>query len=559
MPVLFTPTPQAWLYEGILSGAGPRVKEVGSAIAVFGSVIWLLNMAPPPDLSRTSVKPNLSATGITGAAGGIPAGSGVFLADRSGLCTYLNQCWQDIFGCTAGECLGNGWQRFIDPADRGRVTREWADSLRQGSDFIQQFRIRTAGGETRLVELRCWRALAHDGGFDGYIGTLENITERKRCEAEALQARRMESVGRLAGGLVHDFANLLTLISGYSEILLGRMRQSDPLRGQIEEIRSAANRGAGLTSQLLAFSRRQGIEPSILDLNESVAELEKMLCRMIGEHIELKTVLCSGLGKVKANAGQIEQVIMNLVLNARDAMARGGTITIRTANVDHPKPRVMLSITDTGHGIDSQTMAHIFEPFFTTKEHGKGTGLGLSTVDAIVKQCGGEIRVTSEPCKGATFTIFFPLAGSEAEERRPDLARGLPSVGTETILLVEDESGVRKLLHYVLVKKGYKVLEASDGNEALKLYREHGGKIDLLLTDVVMPRMSGRELAERLLMLQPDLKILYMSGYTTDVLIRSGALRPGITFLQKPLKPEALAVKIRETLDNAISASPASS
>jgi signal transduction histidine kinase/CheY-like chemotaxis protein len=375
------------------------------------------------------------------------------------------------------------------------------------------------------------------------------------------QAEKMETVGRLVGGVAHDFANLLTLIAGYSDIILNRIGEKDPIRPELDEIRKAANRGARLTAQLLGFTRGQAVQPRPLDLNAVVADLQRMLGLVVGEYVDLETDLSPNLHRVVADPGQMEQVIMNLILNARDAIPAGGRIRIETANGEideavgrehgiRPGPCVTLSISDNGHGIDPESLAHIFEPFFTTKEKGKGTGLGLSTVHRIVKESGGDIWVHSAPGEGATFVICLPRAAQASDHH--DVApppRKVADAGSETLLLVEDEEGVRKLLTHVLHRRGYKVLEASNGEEALHLYERHRSAIQLVLTDMVMPHMSGRELGEKLRSLSPELKIIYMSGYTDDVLVRTGALGPGMSFLQKPLRPEVLAAKVREALD----------
>ena len=360
--------------------------------------------------------------------------------------------------------------------------------------------------------------------------------------------------------MAHDFANLVTLISGYSDLILSRLPEKDPLRPELDEIHKAANRGARLTSQLLGFTRGRSIEPRPLDLNALIVDMERMLRPIIGENVDLRTALAVDLAKVKADPGQMEQVVMNLILNARDAMPTGGCIRIETANgvMDQETadlhdmeagPFVRLAISDTGHGIDGETSAHLFEPFFTTKARGKGTGLGLSTVHHIVKQSGGGVWVRSAPGQGATFTICLPRAHGTAEHTEPVLAANAAGAGTEAVLLVEDEDGVRRLLSHVLRRRGYQVLEAPNGEEALKLFQQRGDDIHLVLTDMVMPGISGRELAEKLRALRPELKLIFMSGYTDDVLVRSGALRPGMSFLQKPLRPDTLTAKVRETLD----------
>src|SRR6266513_2056665 len=388
--------------------------------------------------------------------------------------------------------------------------------------------------------------------------------ERKRAE-EALrqseerlrQAQKMEAVGRLAGGVAHDFNNLLTVITSYSDLLLEDLGSDDPKRDDVVQIRKAAEGAAALTRQLLAFSRQQVLEPKALDLKTTVAGTEKLLERLIGEDVRLTTVLAPDLGVVKADPGQLEQIIINLAVNARDAMPTGGRLTIEAANVDmdeayvrghapaSPGRYVMLALSDTGIGMDEQTKARIFEPFFTTKEPGKGTGLGLATVYGIVKQSGGFIGVYSEPGHGATFKVYLPR-GEQASEpvaapQPPARALG----GTETILLAEDEAAVRNLARRVLEKHGYTLLRAATGRDGVRLAEQHGSPIDLLVTDVVMPEMGGRELAQRLTTRQPTLKVLYLSGYTDDAIVHHGVLDAGVAFLQKPFKPDELVRKIR--------------
>ena len=384
----------------------------------------------------------------------------------------------------------------------------------------------------------------------------------RRSEQQFRQSQKMEAIGRLAGGIAHDFNNLLTGITGYSELLLNSLRPEDPMRGNLEEIRKAAARAASLTHQLLAFSRQQVLRPVILDLNALLANLHKMLRRLIGEDIELVTLLGPGLGRVEADRGQMEQVIMNLVVNARDAMPEGGRLILETANEEldedyartHPPTEpgsyVMLAISDTGCGMGPDTLARIFDPFFTTKEQGKGTGLGLSTVYGIIKQSDGYIWAYSEPGQGTTFKVYLPKVQGEVsvEAETVPAPVELP-LGSETVLLVEDEDSVRNLVRTILRKNGYTVLEARHGAEALRVAIQHTGPIHLMLTDVVMPLMSGRQLAERLAPLRPDMKVIYMSGYTDQAIVHHGVLEPGTIFLQKPFTPNSLACKVREVLD----------
>jgi signal transduction histidine kinase len=383
----------------------------------------------------------------------------------------------------------------------------------------------------------------------------------RQTEEQFRQVQKMEAIGRLAGGVAHDFNNLLTIILGYSDLMLGKLDPGDSMRELIVQIKSAGDRAASLTRQLLAFSRQQVLAPKILDLNVIVTDTEKMLRRLIGEDITLATALDPRLGLVKADPGQIEQVIMNLVVNARDAMPEGGKLTIETRNVEldeiyaqgHPEVRrgdyAMLGVSDTGCGMDETIKARIFEPFFTTKGAGKGTGLGLATVYGIVKQSGGSIYVYSEVGRGTSFKIYLPLV----EEKIPsakcqtDLRKVPP--GKETLLLVEDEEAVRAITRHVLQLCGYTILEASHGAEAIKICENNPGPIHLLMTDVVMPGMGGRQLAETLLSRQPDMKVLYLSGYTDDAVVRHGVLEAGANFLQKPFTPGSLAQKVREILD----------
>jgi PAS domain S-box-containing protein len=394
---------------------------------------------------------------------------------------------------------------------------------------------------------------------------IEDVTERRALEQQLRQSQKMEAVGRLAGGIAHDFNNLLMVISGYSEFLLDRLGPDPALRGPAQEIASASQRASSLTRQLLAFSRKQMLAPKILDLNGVVTENLKMLTRVIGEDIDLVMVPASSLGAVRADAGQIDQVIMNLAVNARDAMPSGGKLTIETSNVSldeeyarfHAPLRageyVMLSISDTGLGMDSETQSHIFEPFFTTKGP-KGTGLGLSTVYGIVKQSGGYIWVYSEPGKGSTFKIYLPRVAERVEPAQVVVPEepAFTAPGTETILLAEDEANLRYLARQFLEKQGYRVIEAADGAIAMQIAVAHEGIIHLLLTDVIMPGMNGRELAQRISEIRPNTKVLYMSGYTENVIGHNGTLDADVRLLQKPFTLRDLKSKVREVLDSTL-------
>jgi signal transduction histidine kinase/ActR/RegA family two-component response regulator len=384
----------------------------------------------------------------------------------------------------------------------------------------------------------------------------------KKTEEQLVQAQKMEAVGRLAGGVAHDFNNLLSAILGYSAILLEDLEAGDRVREEIEEIKKAGERAATLTRQLLAFSRQQVLEPRIVDLNEVIGNIDQMLRRLLGEDVTLLVSTHRELSKIKVDPGQIEHVIMNLVVNARDAMPNGGRLTIETHNVildeayarEHPEvtpgPHVLLAVSDSGIGMDKKTLGRIFEPFFTTKVKGKGTGLGLSMVFGIVTQSRGSIWVYSEPGKGATFKIYFPASFERGVTHSSSDLLVASTRGSETILLVEDDDLVRAVARRVLRREGYRIIEARNATEALAASEEHGGVIHLLLSDVVMPEMSGPRLAEQLTMKRPQLKVLYMSGYTDDAIVHHGVLELGAAFLQKPITVETLSRKVREILDH---------
>jgi PAS domain S-box-containing protein len=444
-------------------------------------------------------------------------------------------------------------------------SQQWfilADYLRS----LQEFRGLSSewlrkDGTPVLVRLS-GRAIQADQGALFFELFAEDVTEYRALEEQLRQAQKMEAVGRLAGGIAHDFNNLLMVISGYCEFLTDRVGADAELRGLVHEIQRATERAAGLTRQLLAFSRKQMLAPKVMDLNAVVSENLKMLTRVIGEDIDLVMVPGTTLGSVKADPSQIEQVIMNLAVNARDAMPKGGKLTIETANVSldeayarlhspvTPGEYVMLAISDTGQGMDSETQAHIFEPFFTTKGT-KGTGLGLSTVYGIVKQSDGYIWLYSEPGKGTTFKIYLPRVSASGEPVPAQPAKALVESGPvrETILLVEDENTLRHLARQYLSNQGYTVMEANNGVAALQLSATHPGPIHLLLTDVIMPGMNGRDLAERIAAVRPETRVLFMSGYTENAIGQNGILEPGINLLQKPFTLPALKAKVRETID----------
>jgi two-component system cell cycle sensor histidine kinase/response regulator CckA len=451
---------------------------------------------------------------------------------------------------------------YVNPDERQKYIDEFAKAKRiEGIET----RWRRKDGKVITVRLSGRAGLKYPGEPESFEMICEDITERRMLEEQLLHSQKMEAVGRLAGGVAHDFNNLLTVIKGYSELMLNELSDKDPMRGEVEEVRRAAERAASLTRQLLAFSRRQVLEPKVLDLNVIINNMEKLLLRLLGEDVELQVSLSSSLGMVKADPGQIEQVIMNLAVNARDAMPRGGKLTLETRShvidesyarehaVVHAGQYAMIAVSDTGMGMDAETVSHIFEPFFTTKEIGKGTGLGLSTVYGIVKQSGGYIWVYSEPGRGTSFKIYLPIVrGGTTDE-----AGGRPTLtptyrGTETILLVEDEDGVRALIREVLQRHGYRVIDTRNGPEATQACERHEGEIHMLLTDVVLAQITGTDLARQLSPMRPRMKVLFISGYTEEAIVHQGVLEEGTAFLQKPFTPNVLARKVREVLDGKI-------
>jgi len=419
-------------------------------------------------------------------------------------------------------------------------------------------RYRTSSG--RVIEVEAAGHTIEYGGVQAELVVLMDVTQRRLLEDQLRQAQKMEAVGMLAGGVAHDFNNLLTIITGYSQLILNNLAAEDPNRQSAEQIMKAGERAATLTRQLLAFSRRQVLQPKVLDVNRLIGTLTSMLRRLIGEDIDLQLDLRDGLGQVNADPGQIEQVLMNLVVNARDAMPRGGTLTIETSNIDldesytrthvtlKPGPYVMIAVSDTGTGMDENTKAHAFEPFFTTKAQGRGTGLGLSTVFGIVRQSGGGVDIYSALGKGTSAKVYLPRVDQPELVESPE-QRAQASKGTETILVAEDDDMVRSLVKETLQRHGYDVLDAAGPVEAQKISDGHRGNIHLLITDVVMPKINGRDLATRLLRRRPTMKVLYMSGYTDGAVVNNGILRKEVAFLQKPFTPAALADKVREVLE----------
>ena len=480
---------------------------------------------------------------------------------RYGEVLFANAAAAALFGAEDPQALvGRQTLDFIAPEFREMV---W-ERMRRGQEerepqpLIEEKLLRLDG--TEFYADVCAVPIEWEGAPAVQV-IIRDSTPRKQMEERLLQAQKMEVVGRLAGGIAHDFNNILTAMTGYATFALEALPPGDPVRADVEQVIQSAQRAANLTRQLLLFSRRQIIEQRVINLNDLILNLDKMLRRLIGEDVELVTILGEGLARVKADPGQIEQVIVNLAVNARDAMPDGGKLILETANAAldaeyarrhpgmEPGDYVMLAVTDTGVGMTDEVKAHLFEPFFTTKEPGKGTGLGLATVYGIVKQHGGNIYCESEPGKGTTFRIYLPAVEAEAERLPRMDEEGIVPRGTETVLVVEDEAMVRDILTRTLREQGYRVLEAMDGEQALRVASEYAGEIHLLVTDVVMPQMNGQELSERLAAVRPGIKTLFVSGYTDNAIVRKGILKPGIVFLQKPFTAAALARKVRQVLD----------
>ena len=487
----------------------------------------------------------------------------VFTTDLSGQFTSLNRAGELLTGYQRAELTGQSLSSLVLPEDRDRLTSLLPAKDSRSDMTACELSILTKDGRKILLELSA-RSIRQDGKFIGVQGIARDISSRRKLEEQLRQSQKMEAIGRLAGGVAHDFNNLLTVISGYSELALHTIPEKDAAQGCIHEIQKASDRAASLTRQLLAFSRKQVLAPTTLSLNTVVSSMEKMLGRLIGEDIQLITDLDAELGSVKADLGQIEQVLLNLAVNARDAMPHGGRLTLGTANVfldeidvrDYPEAKpglyVMISVTDTGCGMTDDVRSRIFEPFFTTKEAGKGTGLGLATVYGIISQSEGHVAVTSRPGHGTQFRLYLPRTNATASDMHDSEAPKNISGGKEVVLLVEDDDSVRSLARHILQRSGYEVLVASDGPEALNQIELHTRDLDLMITDMVMPMMNGRELAERVSVLRPNTKILFLSGYTDDAIFRHGLSDEEVNFLQKPFRPDALAAKVRAILDEPV-------
>ncbi|HEV8431294.1 MAG TPA: PAS domain S-box protein [Pyrinomonadaceae bacterium] len=491
----------------------------------------------------------------------------IYVHDLNGRYIMVNKAGEELIGYSRDEIMK---MRISDVVPRTYLDQIHARLKEKLTDHsLTIYEVEAIRKDGSRVPIEVSSRLIYENGVPAAVqGSARDITERKRAE-EALrasqlqlqQSQKLEAIGQLAGGVAHDFNNLLTAILGYTDLSLRRIGLESPIRRNLEETKKAAERAASLVRQLLAFSRKQILEPKVLDLNHVVEDMHKMLTRLIGENIRLATRLETELGSVKADPCQVEQIILNLVVNARDAMPRGGKVTIETANVSidkqtalkhvsvKPGDYVMLTVSDTGSGMDQETQARIFEPFFTTKEVGKGTGLGLSTVYGIVKQSGGNIWVYSEAGMGTVFKVYLPridAVSGTIEKLAPETTT---LRGSGTVLLVEDEDIVRGLTRKILMQAGYNVLDAKGGEEAIRLCRTHVGPIDLLLTDVVMPEISGKEVADRLKELRPQIRVLFMSGYTDEAIVEHGVLDANVEFIQKPFTWVRLTKKVRDVLN----------
>ncbi len=494
-------------------------------------------------------------------------GEGLYALDRAGRVTFMNPAAQRMLGWTREELLFRDLHQMTHyrRPDGSTYPKQECPILgvmesgtavhREDDSFMRK-------DGTFLPVAYTSSPLTAAGEMAGAVVVFDDVTERRKLQEQLLEAQKMEAVGRLATGIAHEFSNALSVISGYGAMLLEGLTKKSPLRGKAQEILWAADRAAGVTRQLLAFGQVQVVEPRVLDLNALVEDTEQLLRRLIGEDIELSVKLATDVGRIKADPGQVQQVIVNLAVNARDAMKRGGKLTIETRSVEMdeeyvrgfvgvaPGHYVLLAVSDTGVGMDEETRAHIFEPFFTTKQVGRGAGLGLASSYGIVKQSGGHIWVYSEPKFGTTFKVYWPLAGEAALPERPKAVPSPQSLrGTETVLVVEDDDMVRNLVREILLAAGYNVVEARNPEEGLRIAVELKGAIHLMITDVVMPGMTVRDFTDRLYKPQPNMKILFMSGYTDEAIVQHGLIEPGLAFLQKPFTRESLTVKVREVLD----------
>jgi len=557
----------AILFEIIVISLGPKGATITRFIIAEVNRTILLVLLPILVGARRKAERNLRHQSEWLEVTLSSIGEAVIATDIIGTVGFMNPLAEGYTGWKMVEAAGKPLDEVFKIARKGEYPLLEDDPAtimpETGAGAIQEDVILTSrSGARRNIYYNRSPIRNRRSEITGSVLVFRDVTEHEQLREQFRQAQKMEAIGRLAGGVAHDFNNLLTAIIGYSDLLMRDVGVDANLRPKVEEIGEAGRRAAVLTSQLLAFSRKQILQPRVLDLNVVVKGIEKMLVRLIGEDIDICTITRTSLGMVKADPGQIEQILMNLAVNARDAMPDGGKLTIETANVEldeaysqthaevTPGRYVMLAVSDTGHGMDAETQARMFEPFFTTKEKGKGTGLGLSTVFGIVKQSGGHIWVYSEPGHGVVFKIYFPRVIDVVVEETETETVSVESLnGSETIMLVEDDESVRELTRSVLEMYGYSVLGADHGAKALEAFGPLATAIDLVITDVIMPQMNGAELVAKLKELHPQVKVLYVSGYTEEATIHRGVIDKGVNFLQKPFTPDTLAVKVREVLD----------
>jgi PAS domain S-box-containing protein len=535
-------------------GTVVHVDMSAAIITMDGRTMVVGFLRDATELERAEMERARLATAIEQAA------EAVVITDVQGAISYVNPAFETVTGYSRAEVIGRNPRVLKSGAQDEAFYRGLWATITGGNTWRGKLVNKKKNGTLYTEEATISPVRDAAGTITSYVAVKRDITATLALEAQFLQAQKMEAVGRLAGGVAHDFNNVLSVILSYAEMIGSELQPDEPVRADVEEIRTAALRAAGLSRQLLAFSRRQVFQKKVLDVRQVLVGMEKMLVRLLGADIHLTMVPAPGLWNIEADPAQVEQIIMNLAVNARDAMPHGGHLTIEMANVELDEdyasvhadvragPFVQIAVSDTGTGMDQEIQARIFEPFFTTKAKGKGTGLGLATVFGIVKQSGGHIWVYSEPGKGSSFKLHFPKAGAAAATRSwapvvQDVERG-----NETILLVEDEDQVRSLARRILQRHGYVVLDASNGGEALLICEQHQAKIHLLLTDVVLPRMNGRQLAERLASLRPEMKTLFMSGYADDAILQHGILDSDVAFLQKPFTPGSLTRKVGEVL-----------
>jgi PAS domain S-box-containing protein len=549
---------EEWFAPGVLA----CLPVVGLAVLV--AIYWRTGEAETANRKRSEEALHLRDRAMEAIS------QGIFIIDPAQPghpVIYVNPAFERITGYGREDILGMNWGLCPEAGNNSAGRAEIEIAIREQRPRLVELLGYRKDGTSFWASLSLAPIRTAEGRLTHFVGVVTDVSEQKRLEAQLRQSQKMEAIGRLAGGVAHDFNNVLTVILGYSDMLLQKLTPGDASRAPIEEISKAGQRAASLTNQLLAFSRKQVLTPVALNLNTLVADMDKMLRRLIGEDIELTTSLDPALQPAKVDPGQVQQVLMNLVVNARDAMPNGGKLTIKTANVDfdasyaverpelQPGSYVLVAVSDTGCGMDEATKARIFEPFFTTREPGMGTGLGLATVYGIIKQSGGYIYVNSQPGRGSTFRIYFPRAGQETSQPGQDSAPHEIKQNAATVLVVEDEDAVRAMAARVLQRNGHAVLQARHGEEALQLSAAHTGPIDLLLTDVVMPQMSGCQLAQRMAPIRPAMKVLYMSGYTDEAIVRHGLLSHEVDFLQKPFTGDILAKRVGELLQHSTAGS----